>query len=192
MRTEFFSELSRKDILKALDKKTLRIHNFDRSQVAQSSIDLRLSPYLLVTKKDAVFDWLRPSRDQFTTVVIPEEGFVIEPWMGVLASTVEVFECGKKGGHNLRFMGKSSGARLFLTVETAGKVEYGFQGPITAELSVKVPLRVYAGMWFAQVEVGPYREDLESYEQRGSYTDAYLDVFPQVSRTYTKKLGGAR
>lgn len=80
---------------------------------------------------------------------IGARGFVLRPEIGYLMHTAERIA-------TKRFVpvldGKSSLARLFVSVhETAGYGDAGFDGQYTLEVTVKHPIRLYAGMRIAQI-----------------------------------------
>ncbi|RPI65182.1 MAG: dCTP deaminase, partial [Ignavibacteriae bacterium] len=80
---------------------------------------------------------------------IPEEGFVLEPNMLYLGVTHEYTETHE---HVPFLEGKSSVGRLGIDIHaTAGKGDVGFCNFWTLEISVKLPVRVYAGMPIGQL-----------------------------------------
>lgn len=80
---------------------------------------------------------------------IGEEGWVLKPGILYLMHTREVIG---PGAYVATADGKSSLGRLGIVVhQTAGYVDPGFVGQITLEVTVSNPIRVYAGMRFAQV-----------------------------------------
>lgn len=82
-------------------------------------------------------------------VSIPEDGFVLEPHELFLGCTNEYTE-----SHNLVPMinGRSSLARLGISVhQTGGFGDIGFCGNWTLEITCIRPVRIYAGMEFAQL-----------------------------------------
>jgi dCTP deaminase len=85
--------------------------------------------------------------------------------------------------------GKSSIGRLGISVhQTAGFGDVGFCGHWTLEISVLMPIRVYAGMPIGQISYHVPKSMPEvGYMQRkaSSYTDAH-DPKPQPSRLYRK------
>ena len=80
---------------------------------------------------------------------IPEEGFVINPGTLYLGVTLEYTET---HAHGPFLEGKSSTGRLGIDIHaTAGKGDVGFCNFWTLEISVKMPVRVYAGMPIGQL-----------------------------------------
>ena len=80
---------------------------------------------------------------------IPEDGYVLYPgrlYLGVLEEYIKCYS------HVPRLCGKSSVGRLGMVVhKTAGEIDIGFAGHITLEITVVLPLRVYAGMPVGQL-----------------------------------------
>lgn len=119
-------------------------HQFERigaSQIQPASLDIRLGPDFLT----------HPHGTAFSLKLHPESVYRIQPGDCLLASTVERFLI--PNDVVARVEGKSSLARLFLTVHSAGFIDPGFTGDITLELKndghEEIPLR--AGMRIAQV-----------------------------------------
>lgn len=80
---------------------------------------------------------------------IPEEGFVLLPHQFYLGATEEYTETHR---HVPFLEGKSSVGRLGIDIHaTAGKGDIGFKNFWTLEISVKMPVRVYAGMPIGQI-----------------------------------------
>jgi len=82
-------------------------------------------------------------------IIIPEDGFVLEPGELYLGCTIEYTE-----SHGLVPMinGRSSLARLGISIhQTGGFGDIGFCGNWTLEITCIRPVRIYAGMEFAQL-----------------------------------------
>jgi dCTP deaminase len=80
---------------------------------------------------------------------IPEEGYVLRPDTLYLGVTQEYTET---HAHVPFLEGKSSVGRLGIDIHaTAGKGDVGFCNTWTLEISVKQPVRVYAGMPIGQL-----------------------------------------
>lgn len=87
--------------------------------------------------------------DEYEDILIPEEGFVLEPFECYLGATTEVF--GSDVFASL-VTGRSSIGRKFITNHiTAGLIDQGFHGNITLEISAHKPTRVYPNMRFGQI-----------------------------------------
>lgn len=136
------------------------ISPFDASLVGPNSIDLRLSEELAVysdlvelppPKQNAttrpLIKWgcldMHEKEHRTKTVKIPKAGFVLWPEVLYLGCTIETI----RTDHYVPIVeGRSSIGRLGMGVHvTAGFCDVGFLGTITLEITVKHPLRVYAG-----------------------------------------------
>lgn len=122
------------------------IDDFKIERLNPNSYNLRLSDTLLVYTEFP----LNPRKDNPTqSLLIPPEGFVLEPGRLYLGRTVELTET-----HNAvpRLEGRSSYGRLGLSVHvTAGFGDAGFCGTWTLEITVIHPLRIFAGSEVCQI-----------------------------------------
>lgn len=141
------------------------IEPFDPAHAGPNSYDVRLADTLLVYTAPVL-----DTRQANPTVklIIPSAGLVLSPGRLYLGSTVERIEA-----HGLVpwIDGRSSVGRLGMSVHvTAGRADDGWNGPLTLEITVVHPLRVYAGDRVAQVTffelVGPRKP------YSGRYTDS--------------------
>ena len=111
-----------------------------------------------------------PKHDNKTeSIIIPEEGFVLEPGQLYLARTVEYTET-----HGLvpMILGRSSVGRLGITVHiTSGFGDVGFCGYWTLQLTCIKKVRIYPNMKICQIfynnVLGEY-EDYSSSKYQGS------------------------
>jgi len=96
---------------------------------------------------------------------IPEEGIVLYPHEFYLGVTEEYTET---HAHVPFLEGKSSTGRLGIDIHaTAGKGDVGFCGNWTLEISVKQPVKVYAGMPIGQLIYFPVEGEIEvRYDQK--------------------------
>ena len=88
--------------------------------------------------------------------------------------------------------GKSSIARLGISVHDAGFGDIGFAGHWTLELTVAQPVRVYAGIPICQLSFHePKSLPTTNYLERkaSSYTTAWNDPKPQPSKLWQKLRG---
>lgn len=130
------------------------ISPFDPEQLNPNSYNLRLSDKLLMYRREDADGNLDMARDNKTReVIIPTQGFVLEPGELYLGATIEHTET-----YNLVpfIEGRSSVARLGLSIHlTAGFGESNFKGTWTLEMTVVYPLRVYAGVELCQIGYAP-------------------------------------
>lgn len=138
--------LSDSEILAAMDRKEIVIEPCDRECLGTNSYDVHLSKHL-ATYRNRVLD--AKAHNEIEHFEIPPEGFVLEPQINYLGSTLEYTESHKA----VPFLeGKSSVGRLGIDIHaTAGKGDVGFCNYWTLEISVKQPVRVYEGMPVGQL-----------------------------------------
>lgn len=138
--------LSDSKILEAIAKKEIVIEPYDRDCLGTNSYDVHLGKHLAVYI-DPVLDARK--HNLIREFEIPEEGFVLMPgtlYLGVTEEYTETHTC-------VPFLeGKSSVGRLGIDIHaTAGKGDVGFCNTWTLEISVSMPVRVYAGMPIGQL-----------------------------------------
>jgi dCTP deaminase len=138
--------LSDSKILEAIAKKEIVIEPYDRECLGTNSYDVHLGKHLAVYV-DPILDARK--HNQIREIEIPEEGFVLMPgtlYLGVTEEYTETHTC-------VPFLeGKSSVGRLGIDIHaTAGKGDVGFCNTWTLEISVSMPVRVYAGMPIGQL-----------------------------------------
>lgn len=148
--------LSDKRILEEMGKGTIKIVPFNRDDLGSNSYDVHLGKHL-ASYVDKVLDAKKHNKiDHFE---IPEEGYVLMPgdfYLGVTEEYTETHD------HVPFLEGKSSTGRLGIDIHaTAGKGDVGFCGNWTLEISVKQPVRVYAGMPIGQLIYFPVDGEIE-------------------------------
>ena len=134
------------EIIRLHNEGIIQISDFDESRVNPNSYNLRLSNELLIYKND-VIDTKKDNETE--KIIIPESGYVLQPHVLYLGSTIERTYAG-----NLIpcISGRSSVARCGIEIHrTAGFGDVGFDGTWTLEITVAEPLRIYAGDEIAQV-----------------------------------------
>ena len=133
-------------ILEEMKKGTIVISPFDRNCLGSNSYDVHLGKHL-ATYRNEILDAREHNEVDHTT--IPEEGLVLLPHRFYLGVTEEYTETHR---HVPFLEGKSSIGRLGIDIHaTAGKGDIGFCNTWTLEISVKQPVRVYAGMPIGQL-----------------------------------------
>jgi dCTP deaminase len=138
--------LTDKEILSCVEKGEIVISPFDRLGLGSNSYDVHLGA-TLATYIDNILD--AKKHNQIKTFEIPPEGFILQPDTLYLGVTEEYTETHK---HVPFLEGKSSVGRLGIDIHaTAGKGDIGFCNFWTLEISVKQPVRVYAGMPIGQL-----------------------------------------
>lgn len=156
--------LTDREILAAIDKKLIVIEPFNPKALGSNSYDVHLGKTLGLYK-DKILD--AKKHNEIDTFEIPAEGYVLEPHMFYLGVTMEYTET---LAHVPFLEGKSSVGRLGIDIHaTAGKGDVGFCNYWTLEISVKQPVRVYAGMPVGQLIYFETKGDLATpYNQKAS------------------------
>jgi dCTP deaminase len=138
--------LTDSEILENMKKKSIVIEPFNPTCLGCNSYDVHLGETLAMYN-DQVLD--AKKHNNITTFKIPAEGYVLMPdkfYLGVTQEYTETHE------HVPFLEGKSSVGRLGIDIHaTAGKGDIGFCNFWTLEISVKQPVRVYAGMPIGQL-----------------------------------------
>lgn len=148
--------LSDKRILEEIEKGTIKIEPYQRACLGSNSYDVHLGGEL------AMYNAAELDAKKHNTIShfpIPEEGYLLLPgefYLGVTEEYTETHE------HVPFLEGKSSTGRLGIDIHaTAGKGDVGFCGNWTLEISVKLPVRVYAGMPIGQLIYFPVDGEIE-------------------------------
>jgi len=151
-------------ILKEIEAGQIVIKPFRRDCLGTNSYDVHLGKYLAVYEKEALDAKAPNSIRHFE---IPSEGFLFLPEEFYLGATEEYTETLM---HVPFLEGKSSTGRLGIDIHaTAGKGDIGFKNYWTLEISVRKPVRVYAGMPIGQlIYFMPHGEVLLPYDEKGS------------------------
>ena len=133
-------------ILDAIEKGEIVIEPYSRDCLGSNSYDVHLGKFLAVYK-DKILD--ARIHNQIEEFEIPSDGFVLQPGQLYLGVTEEYTETHAA----VPFLeGKSSVGRLGIDIHaTAGKGDVGFCNHWTLEISVALPVRVYAGMPIGQL-----------------------------------------
>ncbi len=150
--------LTDKKILEAIESKEIVIEPFNRDKLGTNSYDVHLSKYLAVYENRELD---AKKHNTIKEIIIPEEGFVIQPGTLYLGVTEEYTET-----HNsVPFLeGKSSIGRLGIDIHaTAGKGDVGFCNTWTLEISCVQPVRIYAGMPIGQLIYFLVDGEIENY-----------------------------
>jgi len=133
-------------ILQAIADGSIVISPFQPECLGSNSYDVHLSA-ALATYTDVILD--AKAHNPIEHFMIPEEGVVLRPGTLYLGVTQEYTETHT---HIPFLEGKSSVGRLGIDIHaTAGKGDIGFCNAWTLEISVCMPVRVYAGMPIGQL-----------------------------------------
>lgn len=138
--------LTDKQILIEIKKGTIVISPFNRGNLGSNSYDVHLGEWLSIYKCE-ILD--AKKHNPVRTFRIPKEGLILVPSKLYLGVTKEYTETHK---HVPFLEGKSSIGRLGIDIHaTAGKGDVGFKNTWTLEISVRQPVRIYAGMPIGQL-----------------------------------------
>ncbi|MBW7887248.1 MAG: dCTP deaminase [Bacteroidetes bacterium] len=154
--------LSDKKILEEIKKGTIVITPFNRNSLGSNSYDVHLGKHLAVYH-DEILD--AKKHNTVHHFEIPKEGIILVPSKLYLGVTEEYTET---HAHVPFLEGKSSIGRLGIDIHaTAGKGDVGFCNTWTLEISVRQPVRVYAGMPIGQLIYFTVDGDIEiSYNKK--------------------------
>jgi dCTP deaminase len=138
--------LSDSKILKELKRKTIVIEPFRKDCLGANSYDVHLGKYLALYDEE-ILD--ARNHNHVHHFEIPRNGYILVPSKLYLGVTEEYTESHK---HVPFLEGKSSVGRLGIDIHaTAGKGDVGFCNTWTLEISVKQPVKIYAGMPIGQL-----------------------------------------
>lgn len=138
--------LSDKRILEEIEKGNIVIEPFDINCLGTNSYDVHLGEWMAVYRGEILDAKIENELEYFK---IPPEGIVLYPNRLYLGVTLEYTET---HGFVPFLEGKSSVGRLGIDIHsTAGKGDAGYCNHWTLEISVKQPVRIYAGMPIGQL-----------------------------------------
>lgn len=155
--------LSDKTILKEIENGNIVISPLVEKHVNPNSVDLTLAPDFKIYES-GILDPRKPN--PVKELVIPEEGYVLEPGQVYLYAVNE--RIGVKGNIRAKVEGKSSLGRLGLFIHvTAGFIDTGFEGSLVLELVATRPVIVYPNMKICQIEFARVEGEIgETYDQK--------------------------
>lgn len=156
--------LTDKRILEEMERGTIKIVPYNRTDLGSNSYDVHLGG-TLAKYIDAELDAKKHNKIDYFE--IPDEGYVLLPHEFYLGVTLEYTET---HAHVPFLEGKSSTGRLGIDIHaTAGKGDVGFCGNWTLEISCKKPVRVYKGMPIGQLIYFPVDGEIEvKYNEKGN------------------------
>lgn len=149
--------LSGKEIIKA-NGNGLLIKPFIENQLNPNSYNLRLHNEILIYK-DEILDIEK--KNDVERLIIPDDGFLLEPKKLYLARTIEYTE-------SLKYIpfieGRSSLGRLGLSIHKSSPYgNIGFKGHWTLELSCVQPIIIYPGIEICQIYFQGIQGDFNPY-----------------------------
>jgi dCTP deaminase len=138
--------LTDRQILGEMRKGTIVIAPYKRRFLGSNSYDVHLGKWLAMYK-DEILDARVHNRVHYFP--IPADGIILVPSKLYLGVTEEYTETHR---HVPFLEGKSSIGRLGIDIHaTAGKGDIGFCNTWTLEISVRQPVKIYAGMPIGQL-----------------------------------------
>jgi dCTP deaminase len=138
--------LSTSEILREMKRGNIVVDPFDMSRINPNSVNLRLHNELFMMR-EGLLDM--KAECEYDRVVIPEEGFVLQPNRLYLGRTLE-YTVTKKQVPLIE--GRSSIGRMGIFIHaTAGFGDVGFAGYWTLEISVIQPVKIYPFVEIAQI-----------------------------------------
>jgi dCTP deaminase len=138
--------LTDKQILHGIRSGTIVVRPFKRKYLGSNSYDVHLGEWFAVYR-DEILDAKKHNPVRYFR--IPREGLILVPSKLYLGVTEEYTETHR---HVPFLEGKSSIGRLGIDIHaTAGKGDVGFCNTWTLEISVRQPVRIYAGMPIGQL-----------------------------------------
>lgn len=169
-------------ILQARRAGQIVIKPFDMKSLGPNSYDVHLGEWIAQYKRTRI-DAAKNNEVEYYK--IPKSGYWLEPGRLYLGVTVERTET-----HNLVpwLDGTSSVGRLGIFIHaTAGKGDAGFCGYWTLEISVTIPVKVYAGMVIGQISYfGMEGASINSYDRRKASSYSQQGPRPVPSKMYKK------
>jgi len=149
--------LSGREIKNKMGKEIV-IEPFSEKQLNPNSYNLKLHNELLVYDEE-VLDMKK--QNKVKSIVIPEEGLVLEPGKLYLGRTVEYTETDK---YVPMLEGRSSVGRLGLFIHvTAGFGDVGFKGYWTLEIFCVQPIKIYPGVEICQIYYHSVEGEYDQY-----------------------------
>lgn len=138
--------------------KEIVIEPFSENQLNPNSYNLKLHNEFLVYDEE-VLDMKK--QNKVKSIVIPEEGLVLEPGKLYLGRTVEYTETDK---YVPMLEGRSSVGRLGLFIHvTAGFGDVGFKGFWTLEIFCVQPIKIYPGVEICQIYYHSVEGEYDQY-----------------------------
>lgn len=185
------SLLSDKEIIKGIECGDIFISNFNpvkkyygdgkyTGKLNPNGYNLTLNNTLKVYKK---FPLDMKVNNETETIIIPEEGYVLQPGILYIGSVNEITGACPKYCPSLE--GRSSYARLGLSIhKTSGFGDAGFNGVFTLEIDVIHPLRIYPNVDICQIVYHTIEGEVKD-PYKGKYQNT---LEPTASRSYMDEI----
>ena len=169
--------LTGSQIRKEVLNKRIHLSPFDENNLNPNSYNFRLGNVLKIYKQK-ILDAAKPM--DFEEIIIPEEGYVIQPNQLYLGHTIE--EMGSDFFVPI-MQARSSIGRLGLYIYlNSGLGDLGFKKQWTLELHAIHPLKVYPGMKIGQMLFWKPLGEINLYQ--GKYKDSRGPEVSQIWRDF--------
>jgi dCTP deaminase len=172
--------LSDQEIIEEMLSRNIVIEPFRRESLGSNSYDVHLGKTLAIYQA-RILD--AKAANPIKHFDIPDDGFVLIPDQLYLGVTEEYTETLR---HVPFLEGKSSVGRLGIDIHaTAGKGDIGYKNFWTLEISVKLPVRVYAGMPIGQLIYFEVKgQVITPYNQKPSAKYNDVNALPKESQMW--------
>lgn len=138
--------LSGNEILKEIANGNIVIIPFNKENINPNSYNLHISNEIVVYDEEVLDS---KNNNKTKTIIIPEEGLILEPNKLYLSKTIEHTETDI---YVPILHGRSSSGRLGLAVHVTGDFgDVGFKGKWTLQLHCVEPIRIYPNMKLCQI-----------------------------------------
>lgn len=177
--------LTGEEIIKEVENGNIIIEPFDKNNINPNSYNLTLSDELIVYTDD-LLDCKK--ENNYRTIKIPKEGYILSPNTLYLAKTNEYTENEK---YVPQISGRSSIGRVGLTVHlNAGFGAIGFKGNWTLGITCVTPTKIYPNMEIGQIYFFPLigennRKYTGHYNNKGKISTS--KIYKNFSKEEEKK-----
>lgn len=153
---------------------SIAIEPFLESQINPNSYNYRLGPTIKVFQK------FEEDKSIFEEIIIPEEGYILEPGVMYLANTLEVIGSDK---YAMSLMGRSSMGRYGLFLQVSANLGHTTsKHKWTLEIVAALPIKLYPGMIIGQVSFWVNYGDITPYAGRYGFISHPQESFAQQEK----------
>lgn len=177
-------------ILNALESGQITVRPMAKDAVQTNSIDLHLSPYLIMVCPNGPLDTMKPIPESALRRIDGNDpqfsdGIALLPGVLYLGTTIEWIDAGP---YIPMLHGTSGAGRYGISVhQTAGRGDVAFRGYWTLEILVPHEVIVHPGDPLIQVDFHePVGKVLRDYNERSLSKYSNDDPWPQPSRMWKK------
>lgn len=148
---------------------SITIKPFSEDQLNPNSYNYRLGG------KIKVFDGFIDNKSTFNEVVIPKEGFILEPGKMYLTTTEEVIGSSK---YAISLIGRSSMGRYGFFLQCSANLGHTTsRHKWTLEIVASMPIKLYPGMIIGQVSFWRNSGELKKYTGRYGFLNHAQESF---------------